>query len=201
MSGQGGFLHRCQQCLTPPTRSCTLHRGSITVRTAGPKLVAKRRRQIRKDSAKCCVVCSMELAGHVLSTRPKVLSPLLVCWRYIRYQSDLPLVSRGFSVASGIRTKCPPELASGSGRLLDKHRPARDTFILMWGGRMPSQGQTPHPSERRSTPPTRSYALYRGCVTVRRAGPKRVAKNRPQLRKDSAKCRVLCSMELTAHVR
>ena len=24
MSGQGGFLHRCQQCSMPPTRSCTL---------------------------------------------------------------------------------------------------------------------------------------------------------------------------------
>ena len=99
-----------------------------------------------------------------------------------------------------MRTKCPPELASGSGRLLDKHRPARDTFILTWGGRMPSQGQTPHPSERRSTPPTRSCALYRGCITVRGAGPKPVAKMGRQLRKDSAKCCVVCSMELAGHV-
>ena len=38
-------------------------------------------------------------------------------------------------------------------------------------------------------------ALYGGCVTVRRAGTKPVAKRGRQLRKDSAKCRVVCSME------
>ena len=44
-------------------RCCALYRGCITVRRAGPKLVAKRRRQLCKDSAKGCVACSAELAG------------------------------------------------------------------------------------------------------------------------------------------
>ena len=37
----------------------------------------------------------------------------------IRYQSDLPLTSRGFSVASAVRRKCPPELVSGIDRVID----------------------------------------------------------------------------------
>ena len=184
MSSGGGPLHRCHQHSTPSTRSCTLYHGSITVGRAGLKLVAKSRRQLCKVSAKCRVVCSMELAGHVLSTRPKVLSPLLVCWRYIRYQSDLPLTSRGFSLAFGMGRKCPPELKSGIDRVLDKQTSTRDSSSHTWGAWMSNEGQAPHPSERPLTPPTRSYALYRGCVTVRRASPKLVAKRGRQLRKD-----------------
>ena len=149
MSSGGGPLHRCHQHSTPSTRSCTLYHGSITVGRAGLKLAAKSRRQLCKDSAKCRVVCSMELAGHVLSTRPKVLSPLLVCWRYIRYQSDLPLTSRGFSLAFGMSRKCPPELKSGVDRVLDVHTPTCDTCILTWGGLMSSV--RPDPPSLRAT--------------------------------------------------
>ena len=95
-----------------------------------------------------------------------------------------------------MRKKRPSELESGIDRVLDTHTPTRETFILTWGGRTSSQGQTPHPSELCSTPSTRSCALYRGCVTVRRAGPKLVAKRRRQLCKDSAKGCVACSAEL-----
>ena len=95
-----------------------------------------------------------------------------------------------------MRKKRPSELESGIDRVLDTHTPTRETFILTWGGRASSQGQTPHPSELCSTPSTRSCALYRGCVTVRRAGPKLVAKRRRQLCKASAKGCVACSAEL-----
>ena len=125
-------IHRCQQCWRCLARSCALYCGSITVRRAGTKLVAKVRSQIRKKSVKGRVACSTELAGCLFDP-PKVLSPLLVCCRFIRYQSDLPLVSRGFSAASGMRTKCPPELQSGSGRVLDLYTPTRDTLTLTWG--------------------------------------------------------------------
>ena len=63
MSSQGQTPHPSELCSTPSTRSCALYRGCITVRRAGPKLVAKRRRQLCKDSAKGCVACSAELAG------------------------------------------------------------------------------------------------------------------------------------------
>ena len=86
------------------------------------------------------------------STRPKVLSPLLVCWRYIRYQSDLPLTSRGFSLAFGMSRKCPPELKSGIDRVLDKQTSTRDSSSHTWGAWMSNEGQAPHPSERPSTP-------------------------------------------------
>jgi len=95
-----------------------------------------------------------------------------------------------------MRRKRPSELESGIDRVLDTHTPTRETFILTWGGRTSSQGQTPHPSKLCSTPSTRSCALYRGCITVRRAGPKLVAKRRRQLCKDSAKGCVACSAEL-----
>ena len=95
-----------------------------------------------------------------------------------------------------MRKKRPSELESGIDRVLDTHTPTRETFILIWGGRTSSQGQTPHPSELCSTPSTRSCALYRGCITVRRAAPKLVAKTRRQLCKDSAKGCVACSAEL-----
>ena len=95
-----------------------------------------------------------------------------------------------------MRRKRPSELESGIDRVLDTHTPTRETFILTWGGRTSSQGQTPHPSELCSTPSTRSCALYRGCITVRRACPKLVAKRRRQLCKDSAKGCVACSAEL-----
>ena len=91
-----------------------------------------------------------------------------------------------------MRKKRPSELESGIDRVLDTHTPTRETFILTWGGRTSSQGQTPHPSELCSTPSTRSCALYCG----RRAGPKLVAKRRRQLCKDSAKGCVACSAEL-----
>ena len=79
--------------------------------------------------------------GHVLSTRPKVLPPLLVCYRFIRYQSDLPLTSRGFSVASGMSRKCPPELQSEIDRVLDKQTSTRDSSSHTWGAWMSSEGQ------------------------------------------------------------
>ena len=130
MSSQGGSLHHSQQCSAPSTRSCALYLGSITVRRACLKLVAKTRRQLRKGSAKGDVTCSMELTRHVRWSHSETDSPLLVCSRFIRYQSDLPLVSRSFSAASGMRTKCPPELQSGSGRVLDFYTPTRDALIL-----------------------------------------------------------------------
>ena len=169
------------------------------MRRAGTKLVAKVRSQIRKKSVKGRVACSTELAGCLFDP-PKVLSPLLVCCRFIRYQSDLPLVSRGFSAASGMRTKCPPELQSGSRRVLEIHTPTRDTLTLTWGGLMSSQGGSLHHSQQCSAPSTRSCALYLGSITVRRAYLKLVAKTRRQLRKGSTKCRVVCSMEITPHV-
>ena len=129
-------------------------------------------------------------------------SALLVYCRFIRYQSGLPLVSRGFSAASGMRTKCPPELQSGSRRVLEIHTPTRDTLPLYtWGGLMSSQGGSLHHSQQYSAPSTRPCALYLGSITVRRACLKLVAKTRRQLRKGSTKCRVVCSMELTRHVR
>ena len=168
------------------------------MRRACTKLVAKVRSQIRKKSVKGRVACSTELAGCLFVKQ--VLSPLLVCCRFIRYQSDLPLVSRGFSAASGMRTKCPPELQSGSGRVLDFYTPTRDTLTLSQGGRMSSQGGSLHHSQQCSAPSTRSCALYIGSITVRRACLKLVAKTRRQLRKGSTKCRVVCSMEITPHV-
>ena len=135
------------------------------------------------------------------STRPKVLSPLLVCWRYIRYQSDLPLVSRGFSMGYTMRKKCPPEVESGSGRVLEIHTPTCDTLTLSQGGRMSSQGGSLHHSQQCSAPSTRSCALYIGSITVRRTGPKLVAKRRRQLRKESAKSDVTCSTEQVGRVR
>ena len=170
------------------------------MRRACTKLVAKVRSQIRKKSVKGRVACSTELAGCLFDP-PKVLSPLLVCCRFIRYQSDLPLVSRGFSAASGMRTKCPPELQSGSRRVLEIHTPTRDTLTLTWGGLMSSQGGSLHHSQQCSAPSTRSCALYLGFITVRRACLKLVAKTRRQLRKGSAKGDVTCSTELTRHVR
>ena len=182
MSGQ--TPHHSEQRSTPSTRSCALYRGSITVRGAGPKLVAKIGRQLRKNSAKGCVASSTELAARGLLTPSEARSALLVCCRFIRYQSNLPLVSRGFSLAFGMSRKCPPELKSGIDRVLDKQTSTRDSSSHTWGAWMSNEGQAPHPSERPSTPPTRSYALYRGCVTVRRASPKLVAKRGRQLRKD-----------------
>ena len=139
MSGQ--TPHHSEQRSTPSTRSCALYRGSITVRGAGPKLVAKIRRQLRKNRAKGCVASSTELAARGLLTPSEARSALLVCCRFIRYQSDLPLVSRGFSVASSMRTKCPAELQSGSGRVLEIHTATCDTLTLSQGGRMSSQAE------------------------------------------------------------
>jgi hypothetical protein len=167
------------------------------VRIAGTKLVAKVRSQIRKKSVKGRVACSTELAGCLFDP-PKVLSPLLVCSRFIRYRSGLPLVSRGFSAASGMRTKCPPELQSGSGRVLDFYTPTRDTLTLSQGGRMSSQGGSLHHSQQCSARSTRSCALYLGSITVRRACLKLVAKTRRQLRKGSAKGDVTCSTEVSS---
>ena len=99
-----------------------------------------------------------------------------------------------------MRTKCPPELQSGSGRVLDFYTPTRDTLTLSQGGRMSSQGGSLHHSQQCSAPSTRSCALYLGFITVRRACLKLVAKTRRQLRKGSTKCRVVCSMEITPHV-
>ena len=127
--------------------------------------------------------CNARLDG-LLTASGLDLCPLPVCRRSIWYQSDLPLTSRGFSVASGMSRKCPPELVSGTDRVLDKQTSTRDSSSHTWGAWMSNEGQAPHPSERPSTPPTRSYALYRGCVTVRRASPKLVAKRGRQLRKD-----------------
>ena len=131
----------------------------------------------------------------------RTISPVLVCCRFIRYQSDISLVSRGFSVASSMRTKCSAELQSGSGRVLEIHTPTCDTLTLSQGGRMSSQGGSLHHSQQCSAPSTRSCALYRGSITVRRAGPKLVAKRRRQLRKESAKSDVTCSTEQVGRVR
>ena len=162
----GQTPHHSEQRSTPSTRSCALYRGSITVRGAGPKLVAKIGRQLRKNSAKGCVASSTELATRGLLTPSEARSALLVCCRFIRYQSDLPLVSRGFSVTSSMRTKCPAELQSGSGRVLEIHTPTCDTLTLTWGGLMSSQGGSLHHSQQCSAPSTRSCALCLGSITV-----------------------------------
>ena len=99
MSSQGGSLHHSQQCSAPSTRSCALYLGFITVRRACLKLVAKTRRQLRKGSATGDVTCSTELTRHVRWSNSETDSPLLVCSRFIRYQSGLPLVPRGCSAA------------------------------------------------------------------------------------------------------
>ena len=97
------------------------------------------RSQIREKSVKGRVACSTELAGCLFVKQ--VLSPLLVCCRFIRYQSDLPLTSRGFSVASGMSRKCPPELQSEIDRVLDKQTSTRDSSSHTWGAWMSSEGQ------------------------------------------------------------
>ena len=130
MSGQ--TPHHSEQRSTPSTRSCALYRGSITVRGAGPKLVAKIRRQLRKNRAKGCVASSTELATRGLLTPSEARSALLVCCRFIRYQSNLLLVSRGFSVISGMSRKCPLEMMTGIDRILDVYTPTRDILILTW---------------------------------------------------------------------
>jgi len=102
------------------------------VRGAGPKLVAKTRRQLRKDSAKGRLASSTELAARGPLTPSEARSALLVYCRFIRYQSNLPLVSRGFSAAPGMRTKSLPEVVIGIDRVLDVYTPTRDTLILTW---------------------------------------------------------------------
>ena len=166
------------------------------MRRACLKLVAKTRRQLRKGSTKCRVVCSMEITPHVRWSHSEARSALLDCCRFIRYQIDLPLVSRGFSAASGMRTKCPLELQCGSGRLLDIHTPTCQKLSLA-RGRLDVKSRHPlHHSQQCSTPTTCFCTVTRGPITVRTVDPKPVAKRRRQLRKDGDKSHVACSTEL-----
>ena len=196
MSSQGGSLHHSQQCSAPSTRSCALYLGSITVRRACLKLVAKTRRQLRKGSAKGDVTCSTELTRHVRWSHSETDSPLLVCSRFIRYQSGLPLVPRGCSAGFSVWTKCPPDWASGSDRLLDIHTPTCQKLSLA-RGRLDVKSRHPlHHSQQCSTPTTCFCTVTRGPITVRTVDPKPAAKRRRQLRKDGDKSHVACSTEL-----
>ena len=85
-------------------------------------------REIEPHIATVCVrmkICPLDPFRNTVA--------VLVCCRVIRYQSDLPLVSCGFSVASIMSRKRPPELESGIDRVLDNPTPTRDTFILLLG--------------------------------------------------------------------
>ena len=59
-----------------------------------------------------------------------MISPVLVCCRFIRYQTNLPLVSRGSSFASGMIRKCPPNLVNGIDRVLDVYKQTCEALIL-----------------------------------------------------------------------
>ena len=155
MSGQ--TPHLSEQRSTPSTRSCALYRGSITVRGAGPKLVAKIGRQLRKNSVKGCVASSTELATRGLLTPSEARSALLVCCRFIRYQSNLLLVSRGSSLAFGMSRECPPELVSGIDRVLHNNTPTRDTFILTQAAGCQAKAR-PHIPQSDARRPQRAHA-------------------------------------------
>ena len=87
--------------------------------TAGLKLGAKRRHQLRKDMAKRLYhAASSRLVYHWFN--PSMLSMAVGCGTH-RYQSVLSLVSRGISVASKVITKSPPNLESGSNHVIDLH--------------------------------------------------------------------------------
>ena len=55
---------------------------------------------------------------------------MLVCCRFIRYQTNLSLVSRGSSFASGMSRKYPPNLVNGIDRVLDVYKPTYEALIL-----------------------------------------------------------------------
>ena len=87
--------------------------------TAGLKLGAKRRHQLRKDMAKRLYhAASSRLVYHWFN--PSMLAMAVGCGTH-RYQSVLSLVSRGISVASKVITKSPPNLESGSTHAIDLH--------------------------------------------------------------------------------
>ena len=84
-------------------------------------------------------------------------SALLVCCRFIRYQSNLLLVSRGSSLAFGMSRECPPELVSGIDRVLHNNTPTRDTFILTQAAGCQAKAR-PHIPQSDARRPQRAHA-------------------------------------------
>ena len=89
--------------------------------TAGLKLGAKRRHQLRKDMAKRLYHAASSRLVVSVEPNQKCAHTIAVGCGTHWCQSVLLLVSRGISVASKVITKSPHNLESGSNHVIDLH--------------------------------------------------------------------------------